>query len=93
MIGYYKVFENVEGTWLIIPQLYHQNRSERSSFLKDELSNWLFLWLQNEDKKNYSCDYTFEETSNQFEDNVMTKWYEEAKVEEQNRQKAKVWKQ
>ena len=61
--------------------------------MRNKLKNWLFLWLQNEDQKKYTCDYTFEETSNQFEDDVMTKWYEEAKLEEQNRQKAKVWKQ
>ena len=90
--SYYKVFENVEGTWLIIPQLYHQNRSERSSFLKDELSNWLFLWLQNEDRKEYTRDNAFEETLDQFSDDVVKKWYEEATLEDENRRKEEVWK-
>ena len=71
----------------------HQTLEERSNFLRNKLKHWLFFWLQNKDKKKYTCDYTFEETSNQFEDDVMTKWYEEAKLEEQNRQKAKVRKQ
>ena len=71
----------------------HQTLEERSNFLRNKLKNWLFLWVQNEDKKKYTCDYTFKETSNQFEDDVMTKWYKEAKLEEQNRQKSKVWKQ
>ena len=47
--SYYKVFKNDRGTWLIVPETYHQPESkERYSFLTEDLRNWLFLWLQSE---------------------------------------------
>ena len=73
--SYYKVFNNEKGTWLIVPQLHHQIAEERSTFLKDELRNWLFLWLQNEDRQEYTYENAFEETPNHFSDVVMKKLY------------------
>ena len=91
--SYYKVFENVPGTWLIVPELYHQHSKERCNFLKEHLRDWLFLWLQNENRRQYSCDNAFEETPNQFSDDVMEKWHEEAKAEIERRRNAEIRKQ
>ena len=90
--SYYKVFENEQGTWLIVPPLHHQTMEERYSFLIEELTNWLFLWLQNEDRQEYTCDNAFEETPDEFSDDVMKKWYKESILEQENRQKAEIWK-
>ena len=90
--SFYKVFDNPQGTWLIVPQLYHQTSKERITFLKEDLRNWLFLWLQNEDRQEYTLGNAFEETRNQFSDDVMKKMYEEAQLETENRKRAEIWK-
>ena len=81
------------GTWLIVPELYHQHSKERCNFLKEDLRDWLFLWLQNENRRQYSYDNAFEETPNQFSDDVMEKWHEEAKAEIERSRNAKIRKQ
>ena len=91
--SYYKVFGNASGTWLIVPQLYHQHSKEMCNFLKEDLRDWLFLWLQNESRQQYTRDNAFEETPNQFSDDVMEKWYEEAKAELERRRQAEIQKQ
>ena len=63
------------------------------NFLKEDLRDWLFLWLQNESQQQYTHDNAFEETPNQFSDDVMEKWYEEAKAELERRRQAEIRKQ
>ena len=63
------------------------------NFLKEDLRDWLFLWLQNENRQQYTRDNAFEETPNHFSDDVMEKWYEEAKAELERRRQAKIRKQ
>ena len=80
--SFYKVFfGNPQGNSLIVPQLYHQTSEQRITFLKEDLRNWLFLWLQNDDRQKYVRDNAFEETPNQFSDDVMKKYNEELDLE------------
>lgn len=91
--SHYKVFDNKIGSWLIVPELYHQHSKEMCNFLKGDLRDWLFLWLQNENRQMYTDNNAFEETPNQFSDDVMKKWYEEAKAETERRRKAEIQRQ
>ena len=88
--SYYKMFNNEQDTWLIVPQLYHQTPKERYSFLIEDLRNWLFLWLQSEGRQEYTWENAFEEKPNQFLDDVVKKWFEEEKLEVENRKKAEI---
>ena len=63
------------------------------NFLKEDLRDWLFLWLQNEIQQQYTHVNAFEETPNQFSDDVMEKWYEEAKAELERRRQVEIRKQ
>ena len=57
-----------------------------------DLRNWLFLWLQNKCWQEYTWENTFEEKPNQFSDDVVKKWFEEEKLEVENKKKAKISK-
>ena len=90
--NFYKVSGNPLGTWLLVPQLYNRSSKEGLTFLEKDLRDWLFLWLQNEDWQEYTCDNAFEETPDEFSDDVMKKWYKESILEQENRQKTEIWK-
>ena len=85
--SFYKVSGNPQGTWLLVPQLYNQPSKERLTFLEKDLRDWLFLWLQNEDRQEYTSDNAFEETPDQFSDDVMKKLHEENQSEIDNRRR------
>ena len=67
----YKVCKNLEGTWLITPKLKDQTVEQRQRFLLDNLTPWLFLWLQSEDRSAYTASNGFHIGPDLFSDAVL----------------------
>ena len=77
----YKVYQNEEGTWLLVPKLKDHTEKQRQFFLVDTLADWLFLWLQSEDRQAYTVDNSFETSNDVFSDAVIDRIAREQRTE------------